>query len=93
LPVMPLRDREYVRALRRNGESLSEEGRVVISTIHGIKGEEADNVLMLTDVSDKVNRASQVDPDAELRVQYVGVTRARESLVLVQPKSQYFWDF
>jgi DNA helicase-2/ATP-dependent DNA helicase PcrA len=93
LPVMPLRDREYVRALRRNGESLSEEGRVVISTIHGIKGEEADNVVMLTDVSDKVNRASQVDPDAELRVQYVGVTRARESLVLVQPKSQYFWDF
>jgi DNA helicase-2/ATP-dependent DNA helicase PcrA len=93
LPAMPIKDREYVRALRRGGESLTEPGRVTISTVHGAKGEEADHVVLLTDISEKVHRASQLDPDAELRVQYVGVTRAKETLTLIQPKSQYFWDF
>lgn len=93
LPAMPLKDREYVRALRRTGESLTEKGRVTISTVHGAKGEEADHVVLLTDISEKVARASRVDPDSELRVQYVGVTRAKQTLTLVQPKSQYFWDF
>jgi DNA helicase-2/ATP-dependent DNA helicase PcrA len=93
LPAMPLKDREYARALRRSGESLTEPGRVTISTVHGAKGEEADHVVLLTDVSEKVARASQVDPDSELRVQYVGVTRAKQTLTLIQPKSQYFWAF
>lgn len=93
LPVMSVKDREYIRALRRSGESLTEPGRVTISTVHGAKGEEADHVVLLTDVSEKVSRASQIDPDAELRVQYVGVTRAKQTLTLIQPKSQYFWDF
>lgn len=93
LPAMSMKDREYVRTLRRGGESLTEPGRVTISTVHGAKGEEADHVMLLTDISEKVSRASQVDSDAELRVQYVGVTRAKQTLTLIQPKSQYFWDF
>lgn len=93
LSSMPIRDREYVRALRRSGESLTEDGRVRISTVHGAKGDEADNVLLLTDISERVAASARVDPDAEHRVQYVGVTRARQRLMLVQPKSQTFWTF
>lgn len=93
LGAMPLRDREYVRALRRSGESLKEDGRVRISTVHGAKGAEADNVLLLTDISERVASSARVDPDAEHRVQYVGVTRAIQRLMLVQPKSQTFWNF
>lgn len=93
LTNMPIRDREYVRALRRSGESLTKEGRVRISTVHGVKGAEADHVLLLTDISERVAASARVDPDAEHRVQYVGVTRARQRVILVQPKSQTFWTF
>lgn len=93
LPVMPARDREYVRALRRTGESLSTPGRITISTVHGVKGEQADHVVLLTDLSERVAEAERIDPDAELRVQYVGVTRARSTLTLVAPKSCSFWSF
>lgn len=90
---MPLRDREYVRALRRSGESLKGEGRVRISTVHGAKGAQAERVMLLTDVSERVATSMRVDPDAEHRVQYVGVTRAFDRLVLVSPKTQSFWNF
>jgi DNA helicase-2/ATP-dependent DNA helicase PcrA len=83
-----LGSREYIRELRRNKEPMKGPGRVTISTIHGIKGGEADDVLLLTDVSRKV---AQGDPDAEARVAYVGVTRARHRLFLCQPKTDIFW--
>jgi superfamily I DNA/RNA helicase len=31
----------------------------------------------------------EIDPDAEARVFYVGLTRARETLNLVMPQTQY----
>lgn len=92
LTLMPDRDREYVRALRRGGESLTGPGRVRIGTVHSVKGAEADNVLLLTDVSERVAEGARVNPDAELRVQYVGVTRAKNRLVLVQPTTRNFWS-
>lgn len=93
LNQLPLADREYIRALRRSGESLSQPGRIRISTVHGAKGEEAQHCVLLADVSATVKRAAQVDPDAERRVQYVGITRARESLTVLQPRTVTFWDF
>jgi superfamily I DNA/RNA helicase len=80
--------REYIRGLRRNKEGLTGPGRVRISTVHGCKGGEADDVLLLTDVARKVQLN---DPDSEQRVAYVGVTRARHRLLLCQPQTDVCW--
>jgi len=93
LPNIPLRDREYIRALRRSGESLTAPGRVTIGTVHSAKGAEADHVVLLTDISAKAAAMAQLAPDAERRVQYVAVTRARESLTLVLPQTGTAWNF
>lgn len=93
LTLLPPGDREYIRALRRGGESLSKPGRVRIGTVHSAKGAEADNVVLQTDISRRVMEGSWVNPDAELRVQYVGVTRAKRELTILWPTSPYHWTF
>lgn len=89
---LPSEEREYIRGLRRRGESLTEPGRVVISTVHGAKGGEAENVLLLTDISGRVARNALTNPDEEWRVAYVGVSRAIERLYLCQPSTHNFWN-
>ena len=84
-------DREYIRKLRREGESLAHPGRVALSTIHSIKGGEAENVLLLTDVSKRVFEESTRKPDAEARVWYVGTSRAKQTLHIVRPHGQRFF--
>ena len=78
-------DREYYMSLLRNeGESLKEP-RIQLSTIHQAKDLEADNVLLLLDMSSKTAKAMEVSPDAEHRVWYVGVSRAKEKLCIMEP--------
>jgi len=93
MTLMSDNDRSYVRAVRRAGESLSAPGRVRIGTVHSAKGAEADNVLLLTDISQRIEQAAALQPDAELRVQYVAVTRARQRLILASPISRAHWSF
>lgn len=74
-------EKEYVRALRRRGISLTATGDIIISTIHGSKGGEADNVMLCSDYSKKVEEVFENgETDSEYRVWYVGATRARKSL-------------
>lgn len=89
LTHMSPEEREYVRDLRRQGESMKDEGRIRITTIHGAKGLEADRVVIISDVS----RAASVASDAELRVQYVGASRAREELLITAPRSNRYHDY
>jgi ATP-dependent DNA helicase UvrD/PcrA len=81
-------EREFLRACLRRGEKLTQPPRVRVSTIHGAKGAEADRVLLVTDLPGRVWRGAELDPDAEGRVCYVGVTRAREELHVVLPRGQ-----
>lgn len=78
-------DREYLRAALRRSESLQRPGRIRLATIHGAKGGEADHVALLLDITPRVERALDIDPDAEHRVWYVAVSRARQSLWLIAP--------
>jgi DNA helicase-2/ATP-dependent DNA helicase PcrA len=84
-------DREYIRGLRRRGESLTKPGRVIVNTVHGVKGGEADHVLLLTDISKRVAEAAWKNSDDEHRVLYVGATRARKTLNLVMPRTNHYW--
>lgn len=81
----------FCSAIERWGEESVTEPRVRVSTIHGAKGMEADNVLLLTSTSQAVSRAMETQDGAneERRVQYVGVTRARKRLVVAKERSQF----
>jgi superfamily I DNA/RNA helicase len=87
---MPPEEREYLRACLRNKEKFGEEPRIIISTIHQVKGGEADNVALVTDMGKLswLNSAS----DEEIRVWYVAITRARKNLFLIRPRTIRFFD-
>lgn len=84
---IPLRDRTYYRAIKRRGESLSKPPRIYVGTIHSVKGGEADNVLLLPDLTQRSWEGYQREPDDEHRVAYVGATRAKENLYLAAATS------
>lgn len=70
------------------------EPRVQWATFHGSKGTECDNVLILGDCNKRVIDGMGKDPDPELRLLYVAVTRAKERLVLAPGfgKFRYNWS-
>jgi DNA helicase II / ATP-dependent DNA helicase PcrA len=81
---IPGNDRLYITALLRKGEKFNAVPRIKLSTIHGTKGGEAENVVLLTDLTYAAIQSSQVD-DLH-RVFYVGVTRTKDNLYLIDPE-------
>jgi len=84
---------KYLRAVRRNKLKLDDKPRIEVSTIHASKGGERDNVMLLTDLSYgpyKSSRDTQQGRDDELRVFYVGATRAKKQLVIVHTTEAQF---
>ena len=86
-------DRAYATALLNRGVNIFDRPKIKLSTIHGAKGGEADNVLLFTDLSGKAVHDMERNPDDAHRVLYVGLTRARHNLVLKLPEdSQKGWS-
>jgi DNA helicase-2/ATP-dependent DNA helicase PcrA len=85
-------DREYYKSCLRKGENLNVEPRIRIETIHGVKGAEADNVLLLPDMSPLTEQGYRKNPYSEHRVFYVGITRAKENLHLIMPQSDRAYE-
>lgn len=59
--------------------------RVLISTIHGVKGGEADHVVVSTETTRNIVRwmsKYDISRNTELRILYVAITRARKSLAI-----------
>ena len=77
---------EYLRKMRKNGEKLNEKPRIELSTIHAAKGGEATNVVLMTDLTHNTMRSYERNPDDENRLFYVGATRTKENLHIVEPK-------
>lgn len=67
--------------------------RINISTIHTVKGDEADIVVLMSDISKAVASQLEVDEDSEHRVFYVAVTRAKEKLIIVQPQTRLYYPY
>ena len=80
-------DQDYIDAMSRRGDDLTSEPRIKLSTFHAMKGGEDDNVVVFT-MSTKaaVNNRHQ---DDEHRVFYVGVTRARHRLYILETDYKY----
>ena len=85
----PSRDVNYLRKMRKNGEKLNESPRITLSTIHGAKGGESQNVVLLTDLSENTMKAYERNADDENRLFYVGATRTKEHLHIISPKQEY----
>lgn len=85
-----LRQIDYYLACLRRGENL-DAPRINLSTVHGAKGREADNVVVCTDWSRRTEKGYWIDPEAEHRVFFVAVTRARQNLYLHRPTSPSFY--
>tara|TARA_A100001015_G_scaffold317441_1_gene434428 strand:- start:1417 stop:2931 length:1515 start_codon:yes stop_codon:yes gene_type:complete len=83
--VLKVSDQEvaYITSVRRRGERiLTGKPRIRISTIHKAKGGEADNVALLLDSTKAC--VESLDQDSEIRTFYVGATRAKKTLHLIE---------
>ena len=89
LDQAPIRRVEYIRKMRSNKEQLNKKPRILLSTIHGVKGGEEQNVVLLSDLSLNTHKGYERNPDDENRLFYVGATRTKEHLHIVEPKNFY----
>lgn len=85
----PYAIREYLAALRSRPDGLPEPESVHVhlSSIHGAKGREADHVVLINGVTPRSWESWEKDQDGERRVFYVGVTRAKQRLTIVQAEN------
>jgi len=75
---------------RRGPSVLLETPKVVVGTIHSVKGGQADVVYLFPDISqagDAQYARMSAPRDSVIRQFYVGVTRSRETLYTCQPET------
>lgn len=80
--------REYLRAVLRRGFKVTAADRIRLSTIHGSKGGESDNVLLLMDLSPQFAKDYAINSDDVNRLFYVGITRTKKALHIVLPQNR-----
>lgn len=83
-------------ARQRGMSALTEIPKVIVGTIHSVKGGEADEVILFPDISAAANEQWCRGGDARdaiIRTFYVGMTRARERLVICQQATNYAVQF
>jgi superfamily I DNA/RNA helicase len=69
-------------------EPLKKPTRIDLSTYHSAKGREADLVVCVPDCNGVVFGAQAKEPDTELRVAYVGLTRTKGDCIILCPSGQ-----
>ena len=73
----------YIRMLRSEGESLVKPPRITISTIHGVKGGEADNVLVWQKLPSLTHKNWTNHEPQEIRALFTAMSRARDRLIFL----------
>lgn len=76
-PEVPLMWRDFYRQA-----DLTQPIKYALSTVHSAKGREHETVIMDLDMPTRVLAGVSKDRDAEVRVQYVGLTRTKSNLIL-----------
>lgn len=82
----------YYREIMKKKRDLKK-CNIEIGTIHSVKGGEADNVILMSDVTKQVKKNIDSNPDSEHRVFYVGVTRTKRNLTIVNSRSKNEYIF
>ncbi len=83
--------RIFIEAMEKNGEDISPTAkpRIRLSTIHGSKGDERQNTVLMLDIDYNSFNAYQKDPSPEHRLFFVGITRTFENLYIVNQSGEY----
>jgi len=74
----------YILNALKRGDNVKKP-RIKVSTIHGMKGGECDNIIVIPDLSPAAYREYRKNPETEHRVFYVAVTRTKKTLHLLSP--------
>jgi superfamily I DNA/RNA helicase len=85
------KDVEYIEKVLNNGYSLLQKPQIHISTIHRVKGGQADTVVLLSDTAKAAEKFQTGNQDEETRIFYTGITRTFDNLVIVQPDKKYYF--
>lgn len=84
---------KWVNAAKRWGVDVVGRPRVRIGTIHSVKGDEADKVVVLTSVGRRTRESEESDESKfaeERRIEYVACTRAKHKLIVAHdPRERY----
>lgn len=89
---MKARDAEYYGLLEARGDDMTGTPQITLSTIHGVKGGEADNVAIIPDLSRATYASVSAQKDSEARAFFVAVSRAKENLFFIHPKTSRYWN-
>ena len=81
--------KDYMKRLLDNGDTLMKDSRIKLFTLHGSKGRECTNVVLFLDYGTamqiKPYREACRNPDAQHRLVFVGITRAKQRLYIMAP--------
>ena len=83
---------KWFAAAKKFGPEQATKPNVRLSTIHGAKGMEAQDVVLATETAARVENERELDPrthDEECRIEYVGVTRSKERLIVCESDEPY----
>jgi len=83
---------KWYASAKKHGPEIATKPNVRLSTIHGAKGMEAQDVILSTETAARIEGERGLDPrvhDEECRVEYVGVTRAKERLIVCESDEPY----
>ncbi len=83
---------QYYKSLIEKKEDLKNP-RIQINTIHSVKGGESENVLLIPDMTKRTFDGFISNPDSEHRVFYVGATRTKQNLFLINPIGDSYYEF
>tara|TARA_Y100000114_G_C11748292_1_gene322827 strand:- start:56 stop:1552 length:1497 start_codon:yes stop_codon:yes gene_type:complete len=81
-------DTKKITELLNRGEDLKNGARIKLSTVHGVKGNERDNVVLSLSLTKTTFESYEKNPDDEHRTMYTGVTRSKKSLHIIYPNKR-----
>ena len=79
----------YIEKVFSNGTDLNKEPNIVVNTIYAVKGGEANNVIMFSDLSPAGKRGLKENINEVRKVFYTGMTRAKTNLYIVKQNHEY----
>jgi len=87
--------KNYIKTLLKKGDDLMSDTKIELSTIHGSKGRECENVVLFTDYGTENQwlsyQEAQRNPDAQHRLIFVGITRAKQRLYIMAPLTDKYY--
>jgi len=78
----------FIRLMYKYGISVFDsKPKIVLSTIHAVKGMECDTCIINSNLTEKTYGALIDNPDSEHRLFYVAVTRSANNLIILDPNT------